>query len=101
MQCCESQLNPYDLEFKYRHFSVGFCFCSEVITNQKTAFLSYIKSVDCYLDILAVIPLEILALIWLPSGEQMNYVALFRVNRLLKLWKVIECYCGTDRIPSL
>ena len=63
---------------------------SELITNQKTAFLTYIKSLDCYLDILAVLPLEIFALIWAPSGEHMNYVAMFRINRLLKLWKVMD-----------
>ncbi len=61
---------------------------SEVITDQKTTFFSYIKSLGFYLDVLSVLPLEVFAVFWLPSGEQIRYVAVFRINRLLKLWKV-------------
>ena len=59
-----------------------------MVTNPRTVCLNYIKSFGFLLDVAAVLPLELFALAWSPSGEQWNYIALFRINRLLKLWKV-------------
>lgn len=72
---------------------------AEVITNQRAAFINYFKTFGCYLDILAVLPLEIFVLMWHLRGtadnavDSLNYVALFKTNRLIKLWKVYLYMC--------
>ena len=50
----------------------------------------YLKSYGFVLDLMAVLPLEVFALVWSNSEEQWSYFALLRVNRLLKLWKVCK-----------
>ena len=66
---------------------------SEVITSSRATFFNYVKSFGFLLDVLAVLPLEIFALVWLGSGEDpWGYVALLRTNRLIKLWKVVSFF---------
>lgn len=50
--------------------------------------IRYLKSYGFFLDLMAVLPLEVLALIWSSTEERWSYFALLRLNRLLKLWKV-------------
>jgi len=60
----------------------------EIILNPKKIFFKYVTSVRFILDILAVLPLELFSLIWLSSGQMWKFFAIFRLNRLLKFWKV-------------
>ena len=53
-------------------------------------FMEYVTSVWFVLDVLAVLPLELFSLFWLGSGKVWKYIPLFKLNRLLKLWKVIK-----------
>lgn len=63
-----------------------------MITSPKATFLNYIKSVGFVLDVLAVLPLEIFSLVWVSSGEAWSYVPLLRINRLIKLWKLVSFF---------
>ena len=63
-------------------------FISGVITDARTICLHYVKSPWFILDIIAVLPLELAVLAWVESGEHWDYIALFRINRIVKVWKV-------------
>lgn len=63
-----------------------------MITSPRATFFNYVKSFGFILDVLAVLPLEIFALVWLNSGDPWSYVALLRTNRLIKLWKVMSFF---------
>ena len=65
---------------------------SEVITSFRATFFNYIKSFGFILDVLAVLPIEIFALVWISSGDPWSYVALLRTNRLIKLWKIVSFF---------
>ena len=45
-------------------------------------------SVYFLLDVAAVVPLEVLGLAW-DSEERFGYIAILRLNRLIKIWKVL------------
>ena len=47
----------------------------------------YVFSPYFLLDVAAVVPLEVFGLAWDPE-ERYGYVAIFRLNRLIKIWKV-------------
>ena len=64
------------------------CLFSGVITDARTICLHYVKSPWFILDIIAVLPLELAVLVWVGSGEHWDYIALFRINRIVKVWKV-------------
>ena len=57
-----------------------------VITDARRVCLSYVLSFGFLLDTVAVLPLELAAFGW---EDPWGYVALFRLNRLLKVWKVL------------
>ena len=61
-----------------------------MIRSTPAMAVRYLKSYGFVLDLMAVLPLEVFALIWSNSDEQWSYFALLRVNRLLKLWKVCK-----------
>jgi len=61
---------------------------SGVVTDARTICLHYVTSLGFVLDVLAVLPLELAALGWMGSEERWGYVALFRINRIAKVWKV-------------
>ena len=45
------------------------------------------------LDVAAVVPLEVFGLAW-DTEERYGYIAVLRLNRLIKIWKVeIESHC--------
>jgi len=52
----------------------------------------YIRSATFYLDALAVLPTEILAPVF---SNPWRYVAILKLNRLLKMWKVCMHVCNT------
>ena len=62
---------------------------SEVITSFRATFFNYIKSFGFILDVLAVLPIEIFALVW---GDPWSYVALLRTNRFIKFWKIVSFF---------
>ena len=50
--------------------------------------LKYILTIGFFLDVFAILPLEIGASGWSTEQERWKYVALLRINRIVKLWKV-------------
>jgi hypothetical protein len=61
---------------------------SELVTKPRQILLRYVLSVWFVLDVLAVLPMELLSVIWIGQGEEWRYIPIFRLNRLLKFWKV-------------
>ena len=61
--------------------------CAGVVTDPKAIALSYIVSVGFILDTLAVLPLEALAPVT-ASSNVLNWAITYKINRILKLWKV-------------
>lgn len=59
-----------------------------MIRSTPTMAVRYLKSYGFVLDLVAVLPLEVFALVWSSTEDQWSYFALLRLNRLLKLWKV-------------
>ena len=57
--------------------------------------LKRVKTISFALDIFAVIPFELCAVGWASDEERWRYLTLFRLNRLVKLWKVPYCRSGT------
>ena len=56
---------------------------------QKDIRTNYIQSITFYLDIIAVLPLEIFA----PAfSNPWEFVLVLKLNRLLKLWKVNDTF---------
>ena len=55
-------------------------------TDAKDVALRYIKSFTFIIDILSLLPLEILAAGM--NDSNLNWAIAFKLNRLLKLWKV-------------
>ena len=55
-------------------------------TDAKVVALRYIKSFTFIIDILSLLPLEILAAGM--NDSSLNWAITFKLNRLLKLWKV-------------
>lgn len=60
----------------------------ELLTKPHAILLDYVVSVRFVLDVLAVLPLELLSIIWISSSQEWKYIPIFRLNRLLKFWKV-------------
>jgi len=53
--------------------------------TQKEIRNKYIRSATFYLDVLAVLPIEVFA----PAfNDSYHYISVLKVNRFLKLWKV-------------
>ena len=76
---CTSGLN--------RRYLMYVCMCTGVVTDPKAIALSYIVSVGFVLDTLAVLPLEALAPVT-ASSNVLNWAITYKINRILKLWKV-------------
>ena len=49
------------------------------------------------MDLLSVFPFEIFSFT-LQEEERHSYIFLFRINRLLKIWKVCVCVCVCVRV---
>ena len=49
--------------------------------------MHYLLSPYFLLDVAAVLPLEVFCLAW-DSKERYGYIAILRLNRLIKIWKV-------------
>ena len=47
--------------------------------------MHYILSVWFVLDVLAILPFELFSIMWV---NEWKYIPLFRLNRLIKFWKV-------------
>ncbi len=58
--------------------------------KSKVVACRYVTSRYFYLDLFAVLPFELLSLIWLSHHNVWKYFSLFRLNRLLKFWKVYK-----------
>ena len=58
-----------------------------ILTKSRVIMWHYVCSVYFLLDVAAVVPLEVLGLAW-DSEERFSYIAIFRLNRLIKIWKV-------------
>ena len=52
----------------------------------------YTRSATFYLDMLAILPTEIFAPVF---SDPWRYVAILKLNRLLKMWKVCMHVCNT------
>lgn len=65
---------------------------SGVVTSSRATFFNYVKSLGCMLDIIAILPLEMFSLFWLSSGNVWGYVPLLRLNKLVKLWKLVAFF---------
>ena len=63
-------------------------FFVEVITKPRALLAHYLLSPWFVLDVLAMLPLEVLGVYWISSAEEWKYIPLLRLNRLLKYWKV-------------
>ena len=63
--------------------------CEGTSGKQKEIRANYIRSINFYLDVMAVLPLEIFA----PAfSDPWKAVPVLKLNRLLKLWKVNSTY---------
>ena len=60
----------------------------ELVVKPRQILLCYVLSVWFVLDVLAVIPLELMSIAWIGQGEEWRYIPMFRLNRLIKFWKV-------------
>ena len=60
-----------------------------IITKSKVIMKHYLFSPYFVLDVAAVIPLEFFGLAW-DVEERYGYIAVLRLNRLIKIWKVGE-----------
>ena len=61
---------------------------TEILSKPRAVLIKYITSTGFLLDVLAVLPLELLSFIWYDFEEQWNYFPIFRLNRLIKFRKV-------------
>ena len=63
--------------------------CEGTSGKQKEIRANYVRSITFYLDVMAVLPLEIFA----PAfSNPWKSVPVLKLNRLLKLWKVNSTY---------
>lgn len=62
-----------------------------ILTKWEVILRHYLLSLYFVLDVAAVIPLEFLGLLW-DSEERYGYIAVLRLNRLIKVWKVREVF---------
>ena len=62
-----------------------------IITKSQVILKHYVFSIYFVLDVAAVIPLEFFGLAW-DTEDRYGYVAVFRLNRLIKIWKVLFMY---------
>ena len=66
-----------------------------ILTRSRVILRHYLLSWCFLLDLAAVLPLEVFCLTW-DSEERYGYIAIFRLNRLIKIWKV-----GGDKVCKL
>lgn len=62
-------------------------------TVQKKERRIYTRSVGFVLDVLSVLPLELISLGWSDAGDQWRMLTYFRLNRMIKWYKVGAGYC--------
>lgn len=70
---------------------------TEVVTDAGAILRHYLLSPRFLLDLTSSLPLEALGLFWLSSDLHWQYIALFRLIRIVKIWKVtatIIRHCG-------
>lgn len=60
-----------------------------IITKSQVILKHYVFSPYFLMDVAAVIPLEMFGLAW-DTEERYGYVAVLRLNRLIKTWKVYK-----------
>ena len=60
-----------------------------MVTDSWTIARHYLLSLGFCLDVASVLPLEVFSLAWVATPHFWGYMALFRTNRLIKLWKVM------------
>ena len=66
--------------------------CEGMTGKQTEIRANYIRSITFYLDVMAILPLEIFA----PAfSNPWEFLPVLKLNRLLKLWKVICTYVST------
>ena len=58
-----------------------------ILTKSRVILMHYLLSPYFLLDVAAVLPLEVFGLAW-DSQERYGYIAILRLNRLIKIWKV-------------
>lgn len=71
-----------------------FSYAVGILTNPKVILKHYLFSLYFLLDVAAVLPLEVFGLAW-DTDERYGYVAVFKLNRLIKIWKVETLQCLT------
>ena len=58
-----------------------------ILTKWQVILKHYLLSPYFVLDVAAVVPLEFFGLAW-SAEERYGYIAVLRLNRLIKIWKV-------------
>ncbi len=60
----------------------------ELITKPRAILVRYILSPWFVMDVLAMLPLEILGVNWISTAQEWKFIPILRLNRLIKYWKV-------------
>ena len=71
----------------YVHSIPFFSYAIGILTNPKVILKHYLFSLYFLLDVASVLPLEVFGLAW-DTDERYGYIAVFKLNRLIKIWKV-------------
>lgn len=56
-----------------------------IIDQPWSVFKHYVQSWKFLLDVLAILPVEMFSLVW---TDPWNYIAVYKLNRILKWWRV-------------